>query len=151
MFSASVPDSPALQLFNGTSKQAAYLSAFSNGFLEHYLHVTTEILVSNTKAENPFLSYVMPLAHDDDLLMEAVLCLGGTHLCASIEDPDPAIKRATLGLYGLVLHKLREKMTANSEGMQDRREKLRVMTIVMLLCQIEVSAEPQKGQQESIR
>ncbi|KAL2886258.1 hypothetical protein HOO65_060088 [Ceratocystis lukuohia] len=60
-FPSRVPVSPKLQTCSESSKRPVYSSAFSNNFLEHYLHMTTEILVSNTKAENPFLHILLSL------------------------------------------------------------------------------------------
>ncbi|KAL1892564.1 hypothetical protein Cpir12675_004493 [Ceratocystis pirilliformis] len=120
-FPSRVPVSPKLQTCSDSSKRSVCSSAFSNNFLEHYLHMTTEILVSNTKAENPFLQYVMPLAHSDDSLMEAVLCLGGTHLCASMETPDPAVRKATLGLaFRSILISLQDEMPSSFDSIEEK-------------------------------
>lgn len=89
--------------------------------------------------ENPFITCVMPVAYEDELVMSAVLCLGGTHLLSTANAAMVSeIQRVTLIQYGLVLQGLRRILLEPDSSRVNRRMTIRILVTVMLLCEIEV-------------
>ncbi len=102
----------------------------SGTLLSHYLATTGPLLATAPSHGTPFVSWVMPVAYNDDLLMHNVLALSMAHL--SFRAKAPEINRAVYQHYCLVVKALRQ-ISQSESLLKDPFVLLRVaMTLVML-------------------
>ncbi|OGM40773.1 hypothetical protein ABOM_011131 [Aspergillus bombycis] len=92
---------PELKAF--LSPRRAMLLPESQILLSHYLDVTGPKLAP--AADTPFVSWLLPVAYGDDLLMNSILALSGGHLLYTLPD-NHAIQQATSRHYSLAVQSL---------------------------------------------
>jgi hypothetical protein len=119
------------------SNRACDLTPQSVKLLEHYTMVTAILLPAwtQTKAHNPFINFVLPLAHNDDLLMHAVLAVSGAHLSHKLAD-TASVEQATYKHYSSVLRELRNDISQGHFG--GMKGIVRLLSVLAFLCQYEV-------------
>jgi len=113
-----------------------YITKDPNSYLlfEHYQAVTARFLPVTMWIQNPFVSYVLPLAHSNDLIMQAVLALSGVHLCFSSSSTE--VKTATWTHYALALRNIKNDLSKKLNG--DDVDILHLLLATLLLCLVEV-------------
>lgn len=77
--------------------------------LEHYATTTADQLCGIVGPRNPFLAYVLPLAHEDGLILQSVLALSGTHLLHY--SGNETFRNTTWMHYGLAIRGMKEALT----------------------------------------
>jgi hypothetical protein len=71
--------------------------------------------------------------------MNAVVCLGGTHLCSEVHGAvNQELHRAAQTHYILVLQSLRSTLSESGGSILGRSSTVGVLLTVALLCEIEV-------------
>jgi hypothetical protein len=129
-----------------STERAAFLTPISHILLEHYLSETGTLLAASPVRSNPFITYIVPLASIDDLLMHTVLALSGSHL--SFKQPgNLQIQRATFLHCSLVLRSLRTAFQDVCSGNTSTSKLLRLLIILIILCHFEVSSPPSQNMQ----
>lgn len=116
-------------------RRAGMLLPASETLLAHYMELTGPLLATAPSQTAPFVSWVMPIAYNDDLLMHSVLALSGAHLSFRAETPE--INQAIYQHYCLVLKTLRQ-VSQNEKLLKDPFVLLRVAMTLVMLCQYEV-------------
>ncbi|KAH7121461.1 fungal-specific transcription factor domain-containing protein [Dactylonectria macrodidyma] len=137
-FSTPKPFSPQPSLAYG---HVSHLSAVSRPFYQQYLDFTADMLSRGpSKDGNPFITYILPLAMSDSLVMECVLAIGGAHL--SVNDPTARrLEVATRNHYACILAGLKTALSnqmaerVNDQGMP--RKTWQVLLTLLLLCVFE--------------
>jgi Fungal specific transcription factor domain len=117
---------------SGTSTAVLPLNAL---LLQYYVEETGPRLAIRLPRHNPFIKYILPVAYCDDLLMHAVLALGGAHLMFQ-RGIGRAIEQATWTHYEISLRKMSHAL--KSESWQESCYTLRLLLTSMLLCHFEV-------------
>ncbi|PSN61021.1 hypothetical protein BS50DRAFT_639694 [Corynespora cassiicola Philippines] len=92
---------------------------------------------TQTQDQNPFISCVLPLAYDNDLLMHAVLAVSGAHLSHKLVG-SASVEQATYKHYSFVLRKLRQDIAHGCSN--DMNEIIRLLLVLAFLCQYEILA-----------
>jgi len=107
-------------LRNGLSQligQPGYLqqTRWSCLLFDHYLKQTSIILGTSTNRQDssPFQTFVLQSAASDDLLMNAIIAVSGTHMDFNNE-AAPEIRRVVLTHYGFVLRDLHRELNGLS-------------------------------------
>jgi hypothetical protein len=117
-------------------RRAAMLLPASKVLLSHYLAETSLLLATVPAQNNPFASWVMAIAYNDDLLMHSILALSGSHLTFKLQG-NMEIQNATSRHYSLVLRTLhsvfQDAITLNDPAMI-----MRLLLMMMILCHYEV-------------
>lgn len=106
----------------------------SQTLLSHYLESTAPKL--SPSPDVPFVSWVMPIAYNDDLLMHSILALSGAHLSYQSQE-NIAIQQATCRHYCFAVRTLR-RISEDESLLREPLVLLRVMLTVMILCHYEV-------------
>ncbi|KAE8156561.1 fungal-specific transcription factor domain-containing protein [Aspergillus tamarii] len=116
--------------------------SMSIGLLQLYVEQTTAYLLSIPEDFcDPFIYDVIPLATEDTLVMNAVLCLGGIPLPHQNQNDPLEIKR--LRHYAHALKELKHALTEwNNDSNKDV---LRLLLTTILLCQYEILHGNQNG------
>jgi hypothetical protein len=109
------------------------LSPVSQVLLSHYLESTAPKLAPSPDV--PFVSWIMPVAYNDDLLMHSILALSGGHLSCSKESIE--IQHATSRHYSLAVQTLR-RISEDETLLREPLVLLRLILTVMILCHYEV-------------
>jgi hypothetical protein len=96
---------------------------------------TGPLMATTLPAQNPALSTILPMAYVDDLVMNCVMMVGGTHLCC--KDPEKLeFQTATRRHYACVLRGLR---TALHDLQPSNTGKvLRILVVLILIAKYEV-------------
>lgn len=110
------------------------LTPVSDTLLGHYLSNTGPMLSTLPARYSPFLTFLVPLALNDDLVMHALLALSGTHL--SYQNHSLEIQRATERHYGAAISALRQSMFGTTLEMP---ETLKILITLLILAFFEVS------------
>lgn len=125
--------SPDQRCFLGPTR-AVLLTPNSRQLFEQYLSKTTGLLATTQPDSNPYITYIVPTACVDDLVMHSVLSLAGTHLC-SLSATDLAIQQVTSQHYSLVLSTLR--LTPLDSPQQNIQKTLHLLLALLILCHTE--------------
>lgn len=123
-------------VFSNKSRASSLLPS-SPILLQHYLTETISITTPKPAHSNPFLTYLLPLAVSDDLLMNSVLAMSGAHLCFKNKS-SLDIYKTTWRHYSLVLSNLRNE-NFSSLVLEDSEKCLRLLLVLLILCHVEVS------------
>lgn len=117
------------------------LTPVSDTLLAHYLSNTGPMLSTLPARYSPFLTFLVPLALNDDLVMHALLALSGTHL--GYQNPSREIQRATECHYGVAISALRQSMFVTTLEMS---KTLKILITLLILAFFEVGRllEPYK-------
>lgn len=100
----------------------------------YYLEYTAPKLAPS--AEVPFVSWVMPVAYNDDLLMHSILALGGAHLSYRSRE-NIEIQQTTCRHYSLAVQALR-RISEDEPLLDEPLVLLRIILTVIILCHYEV-------------
>ena len=101
--------------------------------LQHYTDSTSSYLtVGTSRAPNPFLTLVLPLAHEFDDVLHIVLALSGSHL--SFTNPSYAV--VSHSHYAVALRAVKHRITLAAQG--KKHDILHLLVLLLLLCQFEV-------------
>lgn len=109
------------------------LTPASDTLLAHYLSNTGPMLSTLPARYSPFLTFLVPLALNDDLVMHSLLALSGTHL--SYQSPSREIRRATEYHYGAAISALRQSMFGTTLEMS---KTLKILITLLILAFFEV-------------
>lgn len=115
--------------------RATMLTPVSHTLLAHYLSNTGPMLSPLPARHSPFLTFLVPLALNDDLVMHALLASSGTHL--SYQNPSLEIKRATERHYGAAISALRQSIFGTST--LEMSTSLKILITLLILAFFEVS------------
>jgi len=107
----------------------------SSLLFEHYQIETARHLPVAMWTNNPFITYVLPLAYSSDLIMHGVLALSGAHLCFA--STSAVITTATWTHYALALRGTKHALIRKING--ESVNTLHLLLVTLLLCQVEVS------------
>ncbi|CZR56113.1 uncharacterized protein PAC_06001 [Phialocephala subalpina] len=107
----------------------------SGVLFEHYSCKTADQICGVTGPGNPFITYILPLAHADSLVMHGVLALSGVHLIHRTE--NGSFKSATWTHYGLAIRGLKEALTKIDKKVLDEAEAAQMLAATLLLCHVE--------------
>jgi hypothetical protein len=114
--------------------RAGMLLPVSQTLLSHYLESTAPKLAPSPDV--PFVSWVVPIAYNDDLLMHSILALSGAHLSYRSQE-NITIQQATCRHYSLAVRTLR-RISEDENLLRKPLVLLRVILTVMILCHYEV-------------
>jgi len=131
----TAPFLPIVLSHGGTHSGCLQQTPWSRLLFDHYLKQTSVILgTSTTRGErSPFQTLVVQQAASDDLLMNVVLAVSGTHLNFN-DEVAPEIRSATGTHYGTVLRRLRQELNKASST----EVCCRLALVLLLLCFVEV-------------
>ncbi|KAJ3538856.1 hypothetical protein NM208_g5724 [Fusarium decemcellulare] len=144
----SIPDPPPISSTPAVGPQActdpqpalnygtlSNLSGVAKYVYKQYWLFTADTLVKGPSTDgNPFITYVLPLAASDELVMDIVLALGGAHL--SVNDVNAKhLEVVTRSHYASVLAGLRHLI--NQDEFDTPTGKIRVLVLLLLLCVFE--------------
>ncbi|KAH7121848.1 fungal-specific transcription factor domain-containing protein [Dactylonectria estremocensis] len=126
-----------------TFGHASHLSPVSRPFYQQYLDFTADMLSRGpSKDGNPFLTYILPLAASDSLIMDCVLAIGGAHLSVN----NLTVRRlevATRNHYARILAGLKTALTnqmvqdPDLVDQQGTGKAWQVLLTLLLLCVFE--------------
>jgi hypothetical protein len=102
--------------------------------LSHYIECTAPKLAP--KPDVPFVSWVLPVAYGDDLLMHSILALGGAHLSYRLQG-NIDIQQATCRHYSVAVRTL-HCISEDEPLLREPLALLRVILTVIILCHYEV-------------
>ena len=122
-------------------QRATLLSTASPQLLTHYIERTSNLITTKPLRNNKFVTFILPLAGVDDLLMHAVLAVSGTHL-NFMNEAAPDIRHATSAHYGMVLRSLYQAFSTLSD--RSTTQILRLLLVLILLCHVEVRHIPNR-------
>lgn len=108
--------------------------------LNYYIRESCRHLTGKSSCpqfKNPFIWDVIPVAHADEMVMDAVLAIGAVHLAHTLGDRE--IKKEALSHYGRVLHKMKLRIAHCCVSYEEDAE--RMLLITVLLCIYEVGCE----------
>lgn len=116
--------------------RASALTEASSLLFTHYVAETANLLSTTPDRNNPFLTFLVPLCHSDDLLMHSLLALSGAHL----RSMSPAIEvfLATYRHYSIVIRTIRDCISDHAT--MDVPQALRMLLTLMILSVFEVLA-----------
>ena len=124
---------PELKAF--LSPRRPMLLPESQILLSHYLDVTGPKLAP--APDTPFVSWLLPVAYSDDLLMNGILALSGGHLLYKLPE-NRAIQQATSRHYSLALQSLQQVLNDGSTLLEPL-VLVRVALLIVILFHYEVS------------
>lgn len=101
--------------------------------LHHYLEKSSKRLVIREKGQNPFVSYLLPLAQQNDGLLHAVFAISASHL--SFYDTEDRL--TALSHYGVALRAAKYQITEFGNGQSETA--LEIILLLVALCAFEVS------------
>jgi hypothetical protein len=124
----------------------AYLSDDSKPLYQQYLDVTADMLTRGpSECGNPFVNYLLPLASNNELILDCVLAIGGAHLLIN-NSKARGLEVATRGHYANVLAGLQTLISYEigqvTPGMVQQTTSTRtsqILLILQLLCIYDVS------------
>ncbi|KAF4343143.1 transcriptional activator UGA3 [Fusarium beomiforme] len=124
----------------------AYLNDDSRRLYRQYLDVTAEMLTRGPSLDgNPFIQYLLPLASDDELVLDCILAIGGAHLIindtSSCSKTARKLEVAARGHYAKVLSGIQKLLAYHTGQIIDNPDTYvgpstpsRVLLILLLLC-----------------
>ncbi|KAL4882486.1 fungal-specific transcription factor domain-containing protein [Aspergillus karnatakaensis] len=113
----------------------------SNTLLSHYVDQTGNLLATAPTGLNPFMSSVISIAYNDDLVMHCMLALSGSHLAFKHGDDSTEIQQATHKHYRVALRTLQRVIS----GVSEPTATLKLLLCMILLCHYEVLSESLAG------
>lgn len=116
--------------------KACSLTNVSLLLLQHYTFETAVILPAGKPSINPFISFVLPPAEADDVIMHSVLAVSGAHLSFRLQDATD-VEMATRKHYLLAIRGVQEVIGAGQ--VIDKSDVLRLLLAISFLSQYEVS------------
>lgn len=124
--------------------KGAIFTSTSAHLLRHYLEHTAGLLSTAPLSKSPFVTLVVPLAYSDDLLMNVVLALSGTHL-ASKQTRMSLDQTGGNGMdtqYATAVHYQKTLSGLRSElekfDYTNAASQVRILLVLLLLCYYEV-------------
>lgn len=132
---------PSVPLSNLTGSllsatKALELTDVSTVLLTHYLSETSNLLSSLPPGDNnPFLTVLVPLCCNDDLLMHSLLAISGSHI--QFKNTGIEVYTATYHHYLIAIRKLRVCISDFTVG--DMSRAIRIILALMMLSFFEVS------------
>ncbi|CZR46053.1 uncharacterized protein FPRO_11500 [Fusarium proliferatum ET1] len=115
--------------------KACSLTNVSLLLLQHYTFETAVILPAGKPSINPFISFVLPPAEADDVIMHSVLAVSGAHLSFRLQDATD-VEMATLNHYILAIRGVQEVIGAGQ--VIDKSDVLRLLLAISFLSQYEI-------------
>ena len=112
------------------------LTETSSLLFTHYVAETANVLSTSQSGSNPFLTFLVPLCRNDDLLMHSLLTLSGAHLRST--NPGIEVYLATYRHYSIVIRTIRDCIS--NHATMDVHQALRVLLTLMILSFFEVHA-----------
>lgn len=100
---------------------------------QHYTEKSAQRLVIRNGTENPFLSYVLPLACRNDGFLHVLLAISASHMSFS----DDKLHVEAISHYTIALRALKYLIT--DLGRDVRSSPLEVILMLLLLCNFEVN------------
>lgn len=116
-------------------RRAGMLLPASQILLSHYLDITGPKLAPGPGT--PFVSWILPIAYNDDLLMNGILALSGGHLIYKLPD-NHEIQQATYRHYSLAVQTLHRAFN-DENTLYEPFVLLRVTLTILLLFHYKVS------------
>ncbi|KAJ5605760.1 fungal-specific transcription factor domain-containing protein [Penicillium lagena] len=116
-------------------RRAGMLLPASQVLLSHYIEKTGPLLATAPAQNIPFVSWIMPIAYNDDLLMHSILALSGAHLSFKSQE-QTELQQATYQHYCLVLRTLR-RISKDEALLEEPLALLRVSLTLVILCHYE--------------
>jgi hypothetical protein len=118
-----------------SSTRASALTETSSLLFTHYVAETARVLSTfSPDGNNPFLTLLVPLCYNDDLLMHSLLALSGAHMKS--KSPGIDVYLATYRHYSVVIRTLRECISDYTA--LDVPQALRMLLASMILSFFEV-------------
>ncbi|KAL6913665.1 hypothetical protein ACHAPO_003403 [Fusarium lateritium] len=119
----------------------AYLSDNSKPLYQQYLDITADMLTRGpSECGNPFVNYLLPLASNNELILDCILAIGGAHLLIN-NSRVRGLEVATRGHYAKVLAGLQTLISYEigqvTPGMIQQTTSTRtsqILLILQLLC-----------------
>ncbi|KAF9888505.1 hypothetical protein FE257_008612 [Aspergillus nanangensis] len=109
--------------------QTPLVSSSSSLLLQHYLEVTARVLAAKPMNKNPFVTYLLPIAYSDGLVMHSILALSGSHM--SLAKPTATeISRSTWQHYAAVVRQLRRELDQIS--FNSNAKNLRLLLVLLI-------------------
>lgn len=102
--------------------------------LDHYSSFTAKRMAGKEVLENPFLSYNMQIALENELMQHAIIAISSSHLLYS-DSRQAAISQAH---YAIVLRGIKHAVTRWRTF--TKREKYGLLAVVLAVCWFEVKA-----------
>lgn len=102
--------------------------------LQHFLSRTANYLTT-TPAQNAFVTYLLPMAMSDDMIMNSVLALSASHL--ALASGDAHFKTAALEHHTLACRDHKRRITHIVNGLE--AEAVPLLLTSLLFCLLEVS------------
>lgn len=101
--------------------------------LRHYIERSAQRLIVRDGIKNPFLTYVLPLAQQNDAFLHIVFAISASHL--SYDGQQSHV--SALSHYAVALREAKYLITEHGNG--TRFNPLELMILLILLCNFEVS------------
>jgi hypothetical protein len=101
--------------------------------LRHYIDRSARRLIVRDGSNNPFLTYVLPLAQQSDAFLHVVLAISASHLSYDGHNSHAH----ALSHYAVALREAKYLITEHGNG--TRFNPLELMILLLLLCNFEVS------------
>ncbi|KAE8326051.1 fungal-specific transcription factor domain-containing protein [Aspergillus sergii] len=125
----------------------ADLTSHSPAFMDQYVRETSNLLVTVSTKENPFITHLLPVAANDELILHSILTLGGAHLDS--KHTSAPTRLCVRKHYGRFIHLLREAINHFSP---DPAKSLIIALSLLMLCMIEAFGSiPEAGAISHIR
>ena len=104
---------PFPQLLHGPSCKPMLLQTdVGSQFFQHFLELVALRLSSRNDSENPWIALFVPLAMEDELVMSALLALGGANLCTYAGNAT----KQTYSYYAVALRSAKHRVTELVQG-----------------------------------
>ncbi|KAI9733577.1 MAG: hypothetical protein M1834_003179 [Cirrosporium novae-zelandiae] len=103
----------------------------SRFLLQHYVQITAPRISGRVYPENPYITYILPLALSDDKIMQTVLAISGTHLMVH----NPSVEHLMRSHYAVALRSVKHELTKYANG--ESSDVLKLLVTTLLLCQFE--------------
>lgn len=115
--------------------RASTLTETSSLLFTHYITETANVLSSfSPNGNNPFVTLLVPLCCNDDLLMHSLLALSGAHMKS--RSPGIEVSLATYRHYSVVIRTIRDCISEQTA--LDVPQALRMLLTLMILSFFEV-------------
>ena len=109
----------------------------TNMLFAHYVEETAGLLCTRSDRDNPFISFVLPRAYSDSLIMSSVIALSGVHFCHL--NHHYGMQCTTWTYYAQAIRGLKHELTKTNG---DENSAARLLFATILLCHVEVSQLP---------
>lgn len=115
--------------------RASALTETSSLLFTHYVAETAHVLSTfSPDGNNPFVTFLVPMCYNDDLLMHSLLALSGAHMKS--KSPGIDVYLATYRHYSIVIRTIRECICDHAA--LDVPQALRMLLALMALSFFEV-------------